>query len=563
MRWRIFYVSFTEFSITIDVMKEIKTTSDLEEVLNLKFNKTEGENPEEFYRYAIYLRRSTDTEDNQQRSLGDQMADCKELVARLGLRVVKVFEESVSAKEPGIRPQYRQMIDDIEAGKYDGIISWHPNRISRNMREAGEIIDLLDKSIIKDLKFVSYTHTNDASGKMLLGITFVMSKQFSDTLSDSVTRGNRRSIAEGKYINKSKHGYKKDRNGFLRPDGNNFTLIAEAFQMRLRGVILDEIADYLNKNNYSRKNSITGRKYTAHMKEEAVRRFMKDPIYAGVVLYGEQVEDLTKLYDFVPAVSVEDFMKISKIQNSKELIKLAKSYKRSGSVKSDLLRGKVLCSECGESKMTGITSKKLKSGTRRYFYYRCETDGCKFKNKNTRAKVIADFVEGYFESKPFSNFESYQHYKAEMSRVSDQRLKETKDLLRTNKSELAKLEERLKDLKGAMVVEKDEEMRGFQKDDFQKTSDRIVDVNEEVEGLEKKLIAVKGAIFTYEEFLELFDNMARKMNNSSSMKEWNTVLEKVFLNFTVNKKSVEEYTLNEPFASLERVETSNVSDGAR
>jgi len=59
-----------------------------------------------------------------------------------------------------------------------------------------------------------------------------MSKQFSDHLSDRVTMANRRIINEGKYANKAKHGYKKDRNGYLRPDGKNFTLIKEAFEMR-------------------------------------------------------------------------------------------------------------------------------------------------------------------------------------------------------------------------------------------------------------------------------------------------------------------------------------------
>ncbi len=544
-------------------MKDITTTAELQEILNTKFSKDVKDNLEAFYRYAVYVRRSTDTEENQERSLGDQLADCSDLINRLGLRVVKVFEESISAKEAGIRPKYREMLDDIISGKYDGIIAWHPNRLSRNMREAGEIIDLLDRGTIKDLKFVSYTHTNDASGKMLLGITFVMSKQFSDHLSDSVTRGNRRSIEEGKYINKAKHGYKKDRDGYLRPDGTNFTLITEAFQMRLNGITLEEISDFLNKNNYSRQNSKTGKKFTAHMQKEAVRRFMKDPVYTGVVLYGENVVGLTKVYDFVPAVSVGDFMKINKLEKNSDVIKLAKSFKRGESIKSDLLRGKVLCSGCGEPRMTGITSKSLKEGTRNYFYYRCETEGCKLENKSTRAKIVVDFAVKYFESRPFSNFTAYEHYKSEMQRVSDQRLKETKELLRTKKSERSKLEDRLIDLKSAMVLEKDDVIRGYQKEDFQKNTERIVEVNLEIEKLEKKLSSVKGAVLTYEEFLELFNNMALILKKANKMNDINTLLQKVFLNFTVNKKFVEGYALNEPFASLESFETDKVSNGAR
>ncbi len=544
-------------------MQEIKTTADLKNVFSSKFNNDKSENQEEFYRYAIYVRKSTDTEDKQERSLGDQLADCEELVLRHSLRVVKVIQESMSAKEPDIRPKYREMMNDLQAGKYDGIIAWHPNRLSRNMREAGEIIDLLDKNIIKDLKFVSYTHTNDASGKMLLGITFVMSKQFSDNLSDSVTRGNRRSIEEGKYINKAKHGYKKDRNGYLRPDGKNFTLVTEAFQLRLQGKTIDEIATFLNKNGYSRQNSISGKSYTAHMQKAMAGKFMRDPVYTGVMVYGETVVDLTEVYDFVPAVSVEDFMKINRLEKNSDIIKLAKSFKRTGGVKADLLRGKVLCAGCGEQRMAGITTKELKSEAKNYFYYRCDTEGCPFENKSTRAKVILDFVMDYFKKRPFSNVDAYQHYKVEMVRVMNQRLKEKQDLLRVKKSELAKLQSRIADLKSAMVLEKDEEVKGYQKEDFQKTTDRVVVANAECEKFEKQIEAVKGTPMTYQEFLELFDNMASILKKTTKMSDLDTLLQKFFLNFTINKKSVEEYTLNEPFASLESIETSNVSLGAR
>lgn len=543
-------------------MLDINTTTQLKDILSSKFTVKE-QDQDQFYRYAIYVRKSTDAEDKQERSLGDQMADCKEMAQRNGLRVVKVFQESMSAKEPDIRPKFREMMNDLQDGKYDGVIAWHPNRLARNMKEAGEVIDLLDKQVIKDLKFVAYTHTNDASGMMLLGITFVLAKQYSDQLRDVVNRSIRRSIEEGTYINKAKHGYKKDRNQYLRPDDRNFTLIVEAFQMRLKGIILDEIAEYLNDNNYTRQNTALGKTYKAHMQKEAVRRFMKDPVYAGVVMYGKHVVDLTEIYNFVPAVSVEDFMKINELEKSSDIIKLAKNFKRGGTVKSDLLRNKVICAGCGEARLTGITPKKLKNETKNYFYYRCETEGCVFENKSTRAKVVLDFAIDYFKKKPFSNFEAYEHYKAEMQRVSNQRLKESQDSVRVKKSELTKLEERIVDLKSAMVLEKDEEVKKYQKEDFQKTSDDIIQLNSDIEALEKKINAVKGATLTYSEFLELFDNMALRLAKTDKMEDLNMLLQKVFLNFTVNKKNVEGYTLNEPFASLERFETLNVSNGAR
>ena len=142
------------------------------------------------------------------------------------------------------------MVEDLKKGKYDGIVAWHPDRLARNMKDAGELIDLLDKGIIKDLQFVSFTFENNASGKMLLGIAFVLSKQYSDQLSDNVKRGIRRSIEDGKYLTTAKHGYYRDRNMMLRPDEKAYPLIKKAWIMRLEGKTLSEISDYLQDHNW-------------------------------------------------------------------------------------------------------------------------------------------------------------------------------------------------------------------------------------------------------------------------------------------------------------------------
>lgn len=62
------------------------------------------------------------------------------------------------------------MLNDLKKGVYDGILAWNPDRLARNMREGGEIIDMIDEEEIKDLKFVTRHFTKDANGKMLLGI---------------------------------------------------------------------------------------------------------------------------------------------------------------------------------------------------------------------------------------------------------------------------------------------------------------------------------------------------------------------------------------------------------
>src|ERR1700733_13347455 len=106
-------------------------------------------------KFFIYVRKSTGSEERQARSIGDQLAEIRELVRRDGLDVVGSFEESQSAMTKG-RPLFNEMLERIESGEANGIIAWHPDRLARNAFDGGRIIDLLDEKKLRDLKFCTF-----------------------------------------------------------------------------------------------------------------------------------------------------------------------------------------------------------------------------------------------------------------------------------------------------------------------------------------------------------------------------------------------------------------------
>src|SRR5579864_995662 len=61
-------------------------------------------------KYFVYARKSTDSEDRQVRSIPDQLAEMRDLAARLHIDIVDIFTESQSAKEPG-RPVFNDMLN--------------------------------------------------------------------------------------------------------------------------------------------------------------------------------------------------------------------------------------------------------------------------------------------------------------------------------------------------------------------------------------------------------------------------------------------------------------------
>ncbi|MFH1365999.1 MAG: recombinase family protein [Patescibacteria group bacterium] len=541
-------------------MDKMTTTAELTDALNA-FNQTSNEIKLGKNRYVIYARKSSnESEEKQIRSLPDQILVCEKFAFDNELRVVEKIQEAESAKEPDTRPKFRKMIQDLKIGKYDGIIAWHPDRLARNMKDAGEVIDLLDKSIIKDLKFVSFSFENNTSGKMLLGITFVLSKQYSDHLSDNVHRGNRLSIEEGKYINKPKQGYYKDSNQYLRPDGENFILIKNAFKMRLDKKTFEEIATYLNENNYCRAQK-NGTHKPMKMDKQQTQKFMSDPTYAGVLVYGKTISNLTEKYDFEPAISVEDFLTINKLDHSSKLLKLAQKYRRGDNIKANLMRGMIVCDECGETMHAGITAKKNKKGVVNYFYYRCDTEICPGYGKSIRAKVVLDYVYNFLDKKPFSSRASYDHYVEEMKNVSAERLLDARKILFSMKAQKRKLENDFINTKELLVSDKSPELKEHFKGDLDKIQTGIKNFAEKIEKQNELIANGKGSLLTYSDFLELMEKTQQIMRKIKNMKELDYVCRKIFMNFIIKEKKVIKSTLSSPFDTLFDAKKVKCGDG--
>jgi DNA invertase Pin-like site-specific DNA recombinase len=97
--------------------------------------------------YAVYVRKSSEEESEKQlKSIGDQILDIKEKILEpLKITHFRIIKEEHSAKEADTRQEFKDLLVDLRTGKYQGLIAWHPDRLARNMKEAGEVIDMLDK----------------------------------------------------------------------------------------------------------------------------------------------------------------------------------------------------------------------------------------------------------------------------------------------------------------------------------------------------------------------------------------------------------------------------------
>jgi len=186
-------------------------------------------------RYIIYARKSTEDENHQILSIESQLAELREFAAKEKLEIVASFQEAKTAKEPG-RTKFAEMLSIIEKSKADGILSWHPDRLARNAVDGGKIIHLIDKGIIKSLKFPTFWFEPTPQGLFMLQIAFGQSKYYVDNLKENVTRGMRQKVRNGVWPLWAPLGYLN--NPITRGidvDGEKASLVKKMFKVYAAG----------------------------------------------------------------------------------------------------------------------------------------------------------------------------------------------------------------------------------------------------------------------------------------------------------------------------------------
>lgn len=511
-------------------------------------------------KYVMYLRKSESDEGRQIFSIPQQREACKALAERLELNVVDEIEEHRSAKIPNNRPNYSAMIQRIKNGKYDAILAWNPDRLSRNMLEAGELIDMIDNHIIQDLKFSTHHFTDDANGKMLLGIAFVLSKQYSDKLSQDVTRGVRGRHKKG-FAPTPKHGYIKDEHGFYVPDGTNFELIKEAWDMRIKGDSLETIAKYLSTHNYGRTKIIDKepQHVILNMTKQKLSTMFRDPFYYGILLQRGHPVSLIDAYEghdrkFEPAITKE-------LYNAVQMMDIKKPYR--GKSGNFYPFGKLVrCGYCDNHLYVGPSTGSSKT---KYLNFRCDTPHCiinskenKDKKRNdptkikasTRVNIFLDFVYDFLSDGLNFTQNDYEDYISGLKQLTDKQ----KDNLTIKKHSL---EGRKKHISGEIkrislnLGKFDKNSRAFKENqkELGELEAQEAETKLELQKIKDKLTQSEDDLPTMEEFLNLTKNADAIVKAGDPVVK-DTICRMIFLNAKIKDGKILSYQLKEPFNTL-------------
>lgn len=158
-------------------------------------------------KYCLYARKSTESEERQVLSIDSQIKEMLDLAAKENINVVEIKRESHSAKDTGQRPIFNELIEDIRQNKFNSILTWAPDRISRNAGDLGKVVDLMDQGILQEIRTYGQKFSNNPNEKFLLMILGSQAKLENDNRGVNVKRGLRARVEMGLWPGMAPLGY--------------------------------------------------------------------------------------------------------------------------------------------------------------------------------------------------------------------------------------------------------------------------------------------------------------------------------------------------------------------
>ena len=97
-------------------------------------------------RVALYLRISQD-EAGDALGVARQKKECTDLCGRHGWHVAGLYvDNDVSAFTGRVRPEYQRLLRDLRGGRFDMVVTWHPDRLHRSPRELEEFVEIVERA---------------------------------------------------------------------------------------------------------------------------------------------------------------------------------------------------------------------------------------------------------------------------------------------------------------------------------------------------------------------------------------------------------------------------------
>lgn len=323
---------------------------------------TKSQQPPVRVRYCLYARKSTESEERQILSIDSQVKEMLQLAERENLEIAEIRRESHSAKATGQRQVFNEIINDIRIGKFNGILTWAPDRLSRNAGDLGKLVDLMDEKVLIEIRTYGQRFTNNPNEKFLLMILGSQAKLENDNRGVNVRRGLRTRCEMGLRPGVAPIGYLNEK----QSDRKCHAMIDPT-----RAPIIKQIFEKVAYDHWSGRKVYHWLKFELNFKSKgnynvalsSIFLILQNPFYYGVFEYPEKSGNwYTGKHE--PLITKELFDKAQEQLKRDQIVR--------SELKEFAFTKLITCGLCGSGVTADEKFKKRKDGsTIRYVYYGC------------------------------------------------------------------------------------------------------------------------------------------------------------------------------------------------
>lgn len=234
----------------------------------------------------IYCRVSTNKQEEKGTSLDSQSDACTLHAEKLGFKVGRIIKESFTGAELWDRPMLAQARADIRAKKYQGLVVYAIDRLSRDIAHLAIIADEVERAGAQ-LIFVSEDLDNTPEGKLMQSVRGYVAEVERLKIRERCVRGKRQRALNGMVHNSGTelYGYRRDKERGVReiyePEAQ---VIRQIYQWVMEGASIRKVVRWLNEQGIASPS--TGKKRYADGRSTfwgkgSVGRILREPAYKG------------------------------------------------------------------------------------------------------------------------------------------------------------------------------------------------------------------------------------------------------------------------------------------
>ncbi|MCM3022325.1 recombinase family protein [Heyndrickxia ginsengihumi] len=345
---------------------------------------------------AIYTRVSTEEQKNGY-SLKGQEEELKAFAERKGFKVVDVYVDGGHSGKNFNRPDVQRLFNDMRNQKFDAILVWKVDRLSRKNRD---VLLLIDNELHpRNMRLLVSTCDIDSSnpnGYMFISLLGTFAEYERALIIERVSSGMQKRAESGKWNGGTLLGYDVvDKMLVINEDESK--IVKQIFELRASGLGYKAITHILNKEGKkSKKNN--------SFSINAVKTILENKTYIGEVNWGTHRDWETKRRrgkaDPICSAGEHEALIDIELWNRVQEVSLRNRDASTNikNIKCDfILSGILRCPSCGAGTVMSKTKKRDGSGY--HFYYMCQNYHSKGKevcsSNLIRKELIEEKILGY------------------------------------------------------------------------------------------------------------------------------------------------------------------------